>query len=100
MGQKRSTGSESSNVPSAATTLAILGTLANTTWRMFAPVLILLVAGMVADDRYQTEPLWSLVGTIGGFAIAIWLVYRQYTALTRQDNAAKQDTNKHSTETT
>lgn len=71
-------------MPSSGETLLILGTIANTTWRMFTPVIALLLVGMQLDKRLGHRPLWSLGGVIAGFAIAMWLVFRQYRHVASQ----------------
>lgn len=77
MGQPGKTTLGTARVPSSGTTLLILGTITNTTWRMFTPVIVLLLVGMQLDKHLGHRPLWSLSGVIVGFGIAIWLVYRQ-----------------------
>ena len=78
MGQSSKPTSGTAKVPNSGTTLLILGTIANTTWRMFTPVIVLLIVGMQLDKRLGHRPLWSLAGVVLGFAIAVWLVYMQY----------------------
>ena len=78
MGSREKPSLVSSNVPSPGTTLVILGTIADTTWRMFLPVLLLLGVGWWLDNTTGRKPLFMLSGVIFGFALAVLLVYLQY----------------------
>lgn len=81
--EKRETPSPaSSEVPSSGTTLLIFGTIADTTWRLFVPVLGLLVCGMWLDGKTDKKPLFALIGVLLGFLIAVGLIYQQYRQVT------------------
>lgn len=81
--EKRETPSPaSSKVPDSGTSLLIFGTIADTTWRLFVPVLGLLVGGMWLDGKTDKKPLFALVGVILGAAIAVGLIYQQYRQVT------------------
>ena len=92
MGQPGKSPSGTAQVPSSGTTLVILGTIANTTWRMFTPVVVLLLVGMQLDKHLGHRPLWSLGGVTAGFVIAVWLVYRQYRHVSGQQSIEQQQT--------
>lgn len=81
--EKRETQSPaSSKVPSSGTALLIFGTIADTTWRLFVPVLGLLFGGMWLDGKTGRKPLFALAGVIIGFLLAAGLMYQQYRQVT------------------
>lgn len=81
--EKRETQSPaSSKVPNSGTTLLIFGTIADTTWRLFVPVLALLLGGMWLDGKTGRKPLFALAGVTLGFLLAAALVYQQYRQVT------------------
>jgi F0F1-type ATP synthase assembly protein I len=55
-----------------------MGTIADTTWRMFTPVLVLLVVGFWLDNKFHTKPWLVLSGVFIGFGLAIALIWQQY----------------------
>lgn len=57
--------------------LTMILTMADTTWRMFVPILGLLVAGILADKALGFFPWLTLVGFIAGVAISALLIRRQ-----------------------
>lgn len=57
--------------------VVILSTLADTTWRIFVPVIIFAALGIWADVQRETMPWFTLSGVAIGFAIAIWLIRQQ-----------------------
>ena len=66
-------------VPSPGTTaIVIFATIADTTWRLFTPVIALLLVGMWLDSKTDHKPLFTLGGVLLGFGLAIALVYEQY----------------------
>lgn len=63
--------------PDKSTVILLLGTIGDTTWRMFVPTIGLTVAGVYADKMFGTKP-WLTVAGIGlGTLIAGLLVKRQ-----------------------
>lgn len=63
--------------PKQSTVLLLLGTIADTTWRMFIPIVGLLLVGLWIDKRFNTLP-WALIGlTLVGVLIASALVRNQ-----------------------
>lgn len=78
MGKNPSSDTES--VPVAhneSPTLALLAGMADTTWRMFAPTLPLIILGNWLDDKYSTRPWLMLVGALVGGAVAALLIRAQ-----------------------
>ena len=72
----RSSGT--SRPPERSTVVLLLATMLDTTWRMFVPVLGLAALGLWADTKWQTGPLWSLIGVTIGIAIAALLIRKQF----------------------
>lgn len=68
---------ESAPPPDRSTVLLLLGTIGDTTWRMFIPTLGFAAIGLYADKVYGTKPWLSIVGVIAGAIIAGLLVTRQ-----------------------
>ncbi len=78
MGKKPS--SDTVTVPAAQTelsTLGLLASMADTTWRMFVPTVPLIVAGNWVDSSLNTRPWFMLLGALIGGAAAALLVRRQ-----------------------
>lgn len=67
--------SEDPKAPNAVLTMIL--TMADTTWRMFVPILGLLVAGIFGDKALGSFPWLTLVGFIAGVAISALLIRRQ-----------------------
>ncbi len=63
--------------PKKSTVLLLLGTIADTTWRMFVPIVGLLMLGLWVDKQIGTLPWATLALTILGIAIAAELIRRQ-----------------------
>lgn len=55
----------------------LLRDMADTTWRMFVPIVGLLLAGRYVDGRLGTKPVFMLVGAAIGACIAALLIKRQ-----------------------
>lgn len=72
-----SNGAPSEPPKDTSTVLLLLGTIADTTWRMFVPIIGLMILGLWIDKTYGTLP-WALISlTIVGILIAAELVRRQ-----------------------
>lgn len=69
--------------PDRSTVILLLGTIADTTWRMFAPTLGLAALGLWCDEQWKTGPLWSLVGVFTGIGIAALLVRQQFKRINK-----------------
>lgn len=64
-----------------STALLLLADIADTTWRMFFPVLSLMALGIWVDTVWKTGPLLSLTGVVLGIIIAALLVKQQFQRL-------------------
>lgn len=60
--------------PSEPSSLALLADMADTTWRMFAPTIPLIILGDWLDGKYNTRPWLLLLGAIVGGLIAALLI--------------------------
>lgn len=56
----------------------MLGTFADTTWRMFVPVMGGAGLGYLADQAWHTRPAGVIAGMMLGIVLAILLVVHQY----------------------
>jgi hypothetical protein len=63
--------------PEKSTVILLLGTIGDTTWRMFIPTIGLTVLGLLADKQFHTTPWIMVVGIILGTLLAAALVRRQ-----------------------
>jgi hypothetical protein len=63
--------------PDRSTVILLLGTMADTTWRMFVPILALLLIGLLLDKQLHTTPWLMTVGLVVGVALAYFLVRQQ-----------------------
>jgi positive regulator of sigma E activity len=63
--------------PDRSTVILLLGTMADTTWRMFVPILVLLLIGLLLDKQLHTTPWIMTAGLILGTAFAYLLVKQQ-----------------------
>ena len=65
-------------LPSEVDTAQILlGTIGDTTWRMFVPTVGLLLVGNVLDNQWHTKPWLLLAGVAIGGCISALLVKQQ-----------------------
>jgi F0F1-type ATP synthase assembly protein I len=60
--------------------------LADTTWRVTVPTVLLAGLGIVLDKKLSTMPLWTLVGLVVGLAAAGALVWQQLQAVTKAED--------------
>ena len=63
--------------PKQSTVLLLLGTIADTTWRMFVPIVGLLMLGVWVDKTFNTLPWAIIILTIVGVVLAAELIRRQ-----------------------
>jgi hypothetical protein len=89
MGKRETQSPESPKVSPRGTALVIFGTILDTTWRMFIPVLSLLVLGLWLDTKTGHKPLFTLGGVLLGFGLAIALVYQQYRQVTPPERSKR-----------
>lgn len=59
------------------TTALLLLTMADTTWRVFTPVILFAGLGIWADLNGPTRPWLTFLGVVAGFAVAAVLVKSQ-----------------------
>ncbi len=62
-----------------STVVFMLGTIADTTWRMFIPTIGLTFLGWLGDKQWGTKPWLFALGIIIGASISAVLVRRQLT---------------------
>jgi len=70
-------------VANRSTDMVIYATIADTTWRMFVPVLLGALLGYLWDKWQHTTPVGVLVGLGIGIVMAVSLVVMQYRQVTR-----------------
>ncbi len=78
-------GNDAHHKPSPQTVILLLGSIADTTWRMFVPALTGIVAGYYTDSSLDTKPWFFIAGTISGCVVAGWLVVRQFRSLSESN---------------
>jgi len=61
----------------SGSTAVLLLTLADTTWRILVPTLILALLGLKLDITWHSAPWLTLIGTALGFGLAGLLIKRQ-----------------------
>lgn len=66
-----------SHKPDRATTVALLVTLGDTTWRMLVPSAAFVTAGIYGDIHLETAPWLTLVGVLAGLAASALLIKQQ-----------------------
>lgn len=67
-----------------STVLLLLGTIADTTWRMFVPIVGLMLLGLWIDKSYDTLP-WAMISlTILGIVTAAELIRRQLMSVNKK----------------
>ena len=64
--------------PSTNAVLHMITTMADTTWRMFVPILGLLLLGIFFDKRINSFPWLTLIGFVLGIAITGLLIRNQF----------------------
>jgi hypothetical protein len=57
--------------------LTIVGTLADTTWRLFVPTLGGTILGIWADRSFDSRPWFTTIGVLLGSTLAFIFVYLQ-----------------------
>lgn len=63
--------------PSKSTVLLLFMIAADTTWRMFIPVIGGTIGGVWADNVFGSKPLWTVAGIAIGVTVAALLVRKQ-----------------------
>lgn len=57
--------------------IAIFGTIADTTWRMFVPVIGGVLLGLWLDTLTNSKPLYTFGGLVVGALVAVLLIRHQ-----------------------
>lgn len=69
--------------PEQSTVVLLLGTIADTTWRMFIPIIGFTIVGVYSDNTFHTKPWFTVVGILIGVILAAILVIRQLKKVQR-----------------
>lgn len=64
-------------LPPKHSTVLLMLTIADTTWRLFVPIIGLTILGLVADKQMDTKPWVMITGIIIGMLVAVLLVRQQ-----------------------
>jgi len=64
-------------LPPKKSTVLLLLTIADTTWRLFVPIVGSTILGLVVDKWFGTKPWLMIIAMVPGVAIAVLLVRRQ-----------------------
>lgn len=67
--------------PAKSTVVLLLGSIADTTWRMFVPSIGMTLLGVAADSSFNTKPWLTLLGIALGVAVTLVLVRNQFKKL-------------------
>ena len=70
--------------------MILLGTIADTTWRMFVPVIGGALIGYMIDRAISSRPVGVITGMMFGIVIAVLLVVQQYRRI-KQLNSEETD---------
>lgn len=73
--------SDGQKKPDADTVMVLLGTIGDTTWRMFVPSVGLTLLGVWADKQFDTKPWLMIIGIALGVLGAFLLVKKQLGSL-------------------
>lgn len=71
------TTGKKSDSPADMSGITIALQFLDTTWRVVLPIAIFTYIGIRMDARYNTRPLYSLIGLFSSLILAIYLVYKQ-----------------------
>lgn len=71
-----------------STTSLLVGTFADITWRMFAPVLVFTLAGWMIDKTANTKPIFILIGLAIGVASSVFLTVKLYKKVAKMHKGA------------
>ncbi len=69
--------SDDQSPPTLQPVILLLGTMADTTWRMFVPTIGGLLLGVWGDVSWGTKPWLTVLGLVIGTALAALLVRKQ-----------------------
>ena len=85
MSTSQSDGDKKTTPPDQSTVILLLGTMGDTTWRMFVPTIGLTVLGLLADKWLYTTPWIMIAGIMLGTLGAFILVRRQMKEVKKYD---------------
>ena len=85
MSTSQNDGDKTPTPPDRSTVILLLGTMGDTTWRMFVPAIGLTVLGLLADKWLHTTPWIMTAGIIVGILGAYVLVKRQIKEVRKDD---------------
>ncbi len=80
---------ESGSSTEVDTARVLLGTIGDTTWRMFVPSIGFTLLGVWGDTVFATKPWLMICGVVFGFVMAGVLVKRQIDSTKRQKGGAE-----------
>jgi hypothetical protein len=63
--------------------LLLTATLLDTTWRVMLPGIVGVIIGIMLDHSWLTTPLMTIIGLVLGIALSVYLIYRQFKAVSR-----------------
>lgn len=63
--------------PESSTVVLLLGTIGDTTWRMFVPTIGFALIGRYFDDQFTLAPWLMLLGAVIGAGVSAYLVRQQ-----------------------
>ena len=86
MVSKQTAVPDSEGTPEAGAVFMVFGTIVDTTWRLFVPVIVGGLLGLWFDITHNTKPWWLLAGTVIGAFVAILLVWQQYQRVKKEDH--------------
>lgn len=78
----------STDLPTAQQQLFI-GTVVSLTWQLLVVVLVPFIGGHYLDTRYDTAPLWTLIGLGVALLLASLATYRGYQTLSAKSEGSK-----------
>ena len=70
--------------PDRSTVILLLGTMADTTWRMFVPIIGLMLLGLKVDTMIHSKPWATIIGLGLGVWLAAVLVRRQFKRVNKK----------------
>ena len=77
MADTQTRDADTPSAPLSSTLWLLLGTVADTTWRLFIPTIGGTIVGIWIDRTFDTKPWATIVGVITGTFVAFGLVYWQ-----------------------
>lgn len=85
MSTSQNDGDKKPTPPDRSTVVLLLGTIGDTTWRMFIPTIGFTVLGLLADKQFHTVPWIMIVGMVFGTGVSYALVRRQIKEVQHDD---------------